>query len=433
MAHYHIIGAGMAGLACGVKLADKYLGADDNISLYEAAPQAGGRCRSFSDGVLECEIDNGNHLLLSGNYAAMEYLDITGASDQLIGPKRAVFPFMDLKNASTWTVEFNPSRFPFWILKKNQRVQGAGLRDHLSLLKLMKAGETDTLGTVIDVDNPLYERLIDPLSVAVINMTPETASAKLMYNVLRETALRGGKVCQPRIARHSLARTFVNPAMEYLKSRGVFVQLGHRLKSVGLKKERVSHLEFSQETIELKEKDIVIMALPPGPANQILDTLKTPLDYSAILNLHFKLETSIEVDWPAPLIGLIGGVSQWVFVRDNIASVTISAGNNLLEMPAAELAQTVWDEISVLFDPQKAKLPPNRVIKEKRATLAQSPELEPHRPSPITQYNNLYLAGDWTDTGLPATIEGAIRSGYKAAKLASERSIKTLSPALISS
>ena len=428
MRHYHIIGAGMAGLASAVKLADKYVRENDNITLYEAAPQAGGRCRSFSDTVLECDIDNGNHLLLSGNYAAMEYLDITGATDQLIGPKRAVFPFMDLSDASTWNIEFNPSRFPVWIFNKKVRVPGASLRDHLSLLKLMKAGEGDTLGNVINVDNPLYERLINPLSVAVINMTPETASAKLMYNVLKETALKGGTVCQPRIARHSLARSFVNPALDYLKSRGVTVHFGRRLKALSFEEGRVSHLEFSQEIVDLKEDDIVILALPPGPTNQIIDTLNTPLDYSAILNLHFKLDAPIEVDWPAPLIGLIGGISQWVFIRDNVASVTISAGNNLLDMPAAELAQTVWNEIFVLFKPQKAKLPPNRVIKEKRATLAQSPELEFHRPSPVTQYKNLYLAGDWTDTGLPATIEGAIRSGYKAARLASERAIKTLSP-----
>jgi len=122
------------------------------------------------------------------------------------------------------------------------------------------------------------------------------------------------------------------------------------------------------------------------------------------------------VDWPAPLIGLIGGTAQWVFVRGSLASVTISAGNDLLSHTSEELAQTVWGEIADLFGIAETPVPPYRVIKEKRATLAQSPELEPHRPAAQTSYDNLYLAGDWTDTGLPATIEGAIRSGYIAAK-----------------
>ena len=108
------------------------------------------------------------------------------------------------------------------------------------------------------------------------------------------------------------------------------------------------------------------------------------------------------------------------FVRDDIASVTISAGNSLLPKPAADIAQMIWDEISFLFEAQSSSLPPNRVIKEKRATLAQTPQLEAVRPAPdFPGYHNLCLAGDWTDTGLPATIEGAMRSGYKAAEIAS--------------
>ena len=101
-----------------------------------------------------------------------------------------------------------------------------------------------------------------------------------------------------------------------------------------------------------------------------------------------------------------------------MASVTISAGNDLLDKLAVDLANEVWNEISPLFDKTAKPLPPYKVIKEKRATLAQSPKLEPYRHTPDTAYKNLYLAGDWTDTGLPATIEGAIRSGYLAAKIA---------------
>jgi len=245
-----------------------------------------------------------------------------------------------------WDIEFNPSALPFWIFNKKARVPDAGVRDHLALLKLMRAGDRQTLDQFIARDNPLYERLIDPLSVAVVNMTPETASAKLMKNVLLETALKGGTACQPRVNIH----------------------MGERLKSLAFKNQSVGDLAFTGRHVLLSPEDKVILALPPGPASQVLETINLPLDYSAIVNLHFKLDDEINVDWPAPLIGLIGGTAQWVFVRGSLASVTISAGNDLLSHTSEELAQTVWGE------------------------------------------------GDWTDTGLPATIEGAIRSGYIAAK-----------------
>ena len=137
MRSYHIIGAGMAGLASAIRLISKYGVSGQSINLYDAAPQAGGRCRSFHDAELDCEIDNGNHLLLSGNYCAANYLDIIEASHELIGPDQAVFPFYDLKTRERWNVEFNPSSIPFWLFKKKSRVRGARLIDHLSLLCLL--------------------------------------------------------------------------------------------------------------------------------------------------------------------------------------------------------------------------------------------------------------------------------------------------------
>ena len=425
MGQYHIIGAGMAGLASAVRLLSKHGVSGHNIHLYEAAPQAGGRCRSFFDSHLDCEIDNGNHLLLSGNYCAAEYLETTGASDQLMGPDRAAFPFMDLKTRKRWDIEFNPSPVPFWLFNKKARVPDAGFFDHLSLLKLMRAGDSETLEHYVPRDNPLYERLIDPLSVAVINMTPETASAKLMRNVLLETTLKGGTACQPRIARHSLTQTLVDPAVKYLTAQGVNIHMGARLKSLGLEGQAVTMLHFTQDDIAILDSDKIIMALPPAPATQMIDAMNIPLDYSAIVNLHFRLGEEINIDWPAPIMGLIGGITQWVFVRDDMASVTISAGNDLLGMKADELAATVWGEIAALFDKDANSIPPNRVIKEKRATLAQTPALESHRPKPDAFFSNLFLAGDWTDTGLPATIEGAIRSGFTAAQIAHKCDVKT--------
>lgn len=407
----HIIGSGIAGLSSAIELTRQ----GRNIVLYEAAPQAGGRCRSYFDPKLNCEIDNGNHLLLSGNTSAANYLKTIGAEDGLTGPDEAIFPFFDIRSHKRWDIKFNASIIPFWLLDKSARVPEASLTQHLALAKLLRAKDHHVIGDFIGKDNPLYERLIEPLSVAVINMPPETASAKLMANVLKETIMKGGKACQPRLAAQSLAKTFIDPALTYLADNHMLVTFSARLKSITHNNGRVTALNFSKQAISIGEDDSIIMALPPEPMGDILDFITAPQDYSSIVNAHFKLEAMIDIDWPAALIGLIGGAAQWVFIRDNLASITISAGDDYLDIKADDLAKRLWAEIAPLLGQDSAPIPPYRIIKEKRATLAQTPALEALRPSCATPLTNLWLAGDWTDTALPATIEGAIRSGVTAA------------------
>ena len=114
----HIIGAGLAGLATAVRLLEQGV----RVTLYEATNQAGGRCRSYLDPVLGITIDNGNHLLLSGNRAALGYLDTIGARDRLIGPSSASFPFIDLATHERWTLRANDGIIPWWIFDRNRRV-----------------------------------------------------------------------------------------------------------------------------------------------------------------------------------------------------------------------------------------------------------------------------------------------------------------------
>jgi len=411
MARTYVIGAGMAGLSAAVELTRQ----GHKVSLFEAAPQAGGRCRSYYDPKLDCEIDNGNHLLLSGNTSAAHYLKTIGAKDGLTGPNEAVFPFIDMRDGKRWDIRFSPSRVPFWLLNKSARVPDASLAQHLALAKMLRAKESHVIADFIDTDNPLYERLIDPLSVAVINMPPETASAKLMANVLKETILKGGKACQPRLAKESLGQTFVEPALDYLATHNTAITFGARLKSIDKNDGHIAALNFAKHTVDIRDGDQVIIALPPEPTGDILDFIDAPQTYSSIVNAHFKLDKPINVDWAAPLIGLIGAAAQWVFIRSNIASITISAGEAYLGETSDALAEKLWVEIAPLLDLDVSQIPPARIIKEKRATLAQTPALEPQRPAATTPLRNLFLAGDWTDTALPATIEGAIRSGVTAA------------------
>ena len=210
----HIIGAGLAGLATAVRLCAQ--GA--HAIVYEATNQAGGRCRSYHDPVLGITIDNGNHLLLSGNRAALGYLDTIGASDRLFGPSTASFPFIDLASKERWTLRANDGRIPWWIFDRNRRVPGTRVRDYLSTLRLLRAPPGAAIRDVIDCKGPLYDRLIGPLLLAALNTEPPPSSAKLAAAVVRETLAAGGRSYRPLFARDGLSAAFVEPAAIELMS-----------------------------------------------------------------------------------------------------------------------------------------------------------------------------------------------------------------------
>src|ERR1700691_5133501 len=123
----HIIGAGLAGLSAALKLSAR----GDDVMVHEATAFAGGRCRSYHDAALGMTIDNGNHLLLSGNRAAFDYLQDIGAADRLVGPPKTQFCFVDLANRERWTLRFNDGRLPFWILDPGRRVPGTRALDYV--------------------------------------------------------------------------------------------------------------------------------------------------------------------------------------------------------------------------------------------------------------------------------------------------------------
>ncbi|MGC2084946.1 MAG: FAD-dependent oxidoreductase, partial [Bradyrhizobium sp.] len=148
-----------------------------------------------------------------------------------------------------------------------------------------------------------------------------------------------------------------------------------------------------------------------------LPGLSVPTKFRAIVNAHFR--TDPPRDLP-PLMGVVGGLVEWLFAFPQRLSVTISNGDRLVDMPREELAIAIWRDVckaAGLPAEQQAQLPPWQIVRERRATFEATPEQNALRPGAKTAFRNLALAGDWTDTGLPATIEGSVRSGDRAADL----------------
>jgi hydroxysqualene dehydroxylase len=405
----HIIGAGISGLSAAVRLAN----VGCKVHVHEATQQAGGRCRSYFDAATDLTIDNGNHLLLSGNRHALAYARSIGTEAGLVGPKRAQFPFVDLSTGQRWQLDLGESRLPLWVFDEARRVPDTGLLDYLALMPLIWAGTGKLVGKTIPCEGTLYQRLVQPLLLAALNVDPPEGSAGLAGAVVRETLLAGGQACRPLIAREGLSAVLVEPAIKLLQDKGASVQFGHELRKFGLASGRVAELRFGGDTVAIGDNEAVILAVPPRPAATLLPGLKTPSKFRAIVNAHFRFDPPRDMP---PITGVVGGLVEWLFAFPNRLSVTISNADRLVDMPREELAQAIWRDVCKAGG-VSGELPPWQIVRERRATFEATPEQNALRPGASTALKNLFLAGDWTDTGLPATIEGSVRSGDRAADL----------------
>jgi len=412
MTRVHIVGAGLAGLSAAVRLA----AAGRRVTVYESSGHAGGRCRSFHDSVLDAQIDNGNHLLLTGNRSAMAYLAQIGAADTLAGPRDAAFPFIDLQSGARWTVRPNAGRLPWWILCPGRRPPGSRAVDFLAALRLRNAAADATVRDLLGNTGALYPAFWEPLAVAALNTPADCAAAAPLWHVLTETFALGAASCRPLIARDGLSASFVDPALAFLARTGADIRFAHRLRDMARRDGRISHLDFAESGVVVQPSDAVILALPPAGLTSVFPDIPVPDGSHAIVNVHFRLDAPPAGKDPATLMGLVGGVAQWLFVRGDIASVTISAADRLADDSAERIAAMTWQDVSRALGLGETPVPRCRVVKERRATFSQTPAAMRLRPGTVTKLANLFLAGDWTGTGLPATIESAIRSGHDAAE-----------------
>jgi squalene-associated FAD-dependent desaturase len=406
----YVLGAGLAGLSASVALA----GRGHRIELIESAGQAGGRCRSYFDSALNQVIDNGNHLVLSGNHATMAYLHAVGSRGMMSGSANADASFVDIRSGERWTISPSDGSIPYWLLDSSRRVPETTPLDYLGLVRLLFARGHRTIAEVLPCRGALWERLLHPFLLAALNTEPRTSSAALAANLIRETFAKGGRAYRPHIATPNLAAAFVDPALRYLGERGASIRLGERVRRIVLAGGTAQALETSDRSIVVAPDDVIIVATPPWVAGEWLPGIAVPNRFSAIVNAHFKIA-------PPPgapaMLGVLGATAEWIFAFPDRISVTVSGADRLVDLSRETLADTLWKDVAAALG-MSAPLPPWQIVKEKRATFAATPEQAARRPKPLTPWRNLILAGDWTATGLPSTIEGAIRSGQRAADLA---------------
>ena len=388
----HVVGAGMAGLACAVTAAR----AGSRVVLHEASAHAGGRCRSFHDERLGRVVDNGTHLVLGANRATMAYCKAVGGHEAMEAAP-AAFPFVDLAQGARWVVE--PGRPP------------ARLDELARALGLPWTGEDTTVAARLGRTRS-YARLWRPLCEAILDTAPAEASARLFARVLRKVLLGGRPAMTPWRFPAGLDAAFVAPALATLAMFGAKLRLQHRLLAAS-----DGSLVFEGDSVTLGPEDRVVLALPPWVAAQLLPGDIPALATGTIVSAHFRVE------WMLPqghFLGVVGAVAQWLSWRGDVLSVTVSAADRLAILPNDEIAALLWADAARALELPPA-LPPFRVLKERRATLVHTPDALRRRPGSTTRFSHLFLAGDWIASPWPCTIEAAVSSGLHAARLALSR------------
>jgi hypothetical protein len=299
-------------------------------------------------------------------------------------------------------------------------VPGTRAIDYAAYARLLLAGRNDTMGALLPCRGALWERLMRPFFLAALNTEPKESSAWLAGHLLRESLAKGGQACRPRIATPTLAAAFIDPALDFLQRKNASVRLGERLRAIVPGPRALLALEFPDATIPLGPRDSVVLAVPPWTARDLVPGLSAPDEFRAIVNGHFKMAAPAHLpnkEGTPPILGVIGGTAEWIFSFHDRISVTVSGADAIVDRDREDLAKTLWADVCKALK-LSAPLPAWQIVKEKRATFAATPAQDAKRPAAATQWKNLFLAGDWTQTGLPATIEGAVRSGDKAAALA---------------
>lgn len=434
-----VLGGGCAGLAAATALAEQ--GA--SVRLLEARRVLGGRSRSWIDSETGDVEDNGQHLVLGCYEEFLAFVRRSGGMAELRFQER---PKITLLEPGGRACRFAPGRLPspldlFWGLL---RLRGFPLRDALGARSVLRDLQTAPQGADRTVAQWLDElgqsaearrRFWDPLVLATLNLAPDEGPRSLLVEVLRRALLGGAGALRVGLPRRGLGPLIVEPARRYLEGRGALVRVGAPV--AGLEWEAAGRFSAARTRDgERHRAGAAVLAVPHREAAALLDGRADGFDHrcaaalasSSIVAVHLWFDRAVS---PHEMAGLIDSPIHWVFDRGRIGgarrpgylALVTSAADEMARKERRRVGEIALQEVRRFFPGARgAQLRRVRVLKERRATPAFGPDQQRLRPAVRTSVPNLCLAGDWTATGLPATLEGAAASGHRAARiLAGER------------
>jgi squalene synthase HpnD len=428
-----VLGAGYAGLAA----ANELILRGHDVTLIEGRALLGGRAHSFVDTKSGLVLDNGQHILMGCYHETLGLLRQLGVMDRLYSPPRMAVPFVSTKGRTVLAATAPEPLHLLSALLGYGELSGADKFAAIKLAVRLRLGQgahaDETVETWIrrwgQTPN-LIRALWEPLCIAALNEPVGTASAQLFATVIRRSFLAGAADSSILLSRVGLSELFAPEVRCLLEMCRSTIRV--QVPVTGLRFEGTSLREIKLGNGSSLQPEAVVSALPWHvlrgllPAESKLAQACGQIHAAPIVSLHLWLDRPILDE---PFVGLLDSPVHWVFSRDHIhgpnpvgqeghvITAVVSGARNLVDMTGPELEELTLKELTRLL-PESAgvRVLHRMVYKARSATFAATPATEPLRPAATTEWSNLWLAGDWTNTGLPATIEGAVVSGIRAGR-----------------
>lgn len=423
-----VVGGGVSGLSAAVALSASGI----PVLLLEQRGTLGGRAVSYTDTTTGDTFDNGQHVLIAGYRRTMAFLDVIGSRSLVRIQSRPALP---LYHPRKGFVEFRLSRLPspLHLLWAALTTTVLDSRDRLpflaagtSLLRGDKANALERMtieqwlrGT--HQTGHAIQAFWDPLAVAIMNERIDRAPAGTFVRALREAFLGGWSNSALAIPLVGLSQLFAEPARAFIESHGGSVRCSRDVRRVLADQGRVSGIQLRDGS--MIPCSVVILAVPAGSVSTLLpDGLPPPAGLpilhevggSPIVSVHLWFENSF---MDRDILGLIGRQTHWIFRKPRSVSAVISAAYESVGLSNEALLRLVVEDLRWVYGRAVGDPYHSVVVREKRATVSLQAGSHDLRPGAKTAISGLFLAGDWTATGLPATIEGGIQSGETAAGL----------------
>jgi squalene-associated FAD-dependent desaturase len=424
-----VVGGGWAGLSGAVTLCTRKV----PVLLLEAARQLGGRARSVRIG--EQVYDNGQHLMVGAYESVLTLMQQVGIDVDAAFERLPLT--LQLYRGKKLSLRLRAPRLPapLHLLVALVGARGLSVNEQFRairfgrrLLRLdIRPGDDISVQALLhsQAQTPgLIRKLWDPLCIAMLNTPANLASARLFVRALQIAFGGLNRHSDLLLARRELSALLPTPCTDFLERQGAHLELGQRVTDLAIDDRGVQSVHIGNRVIPCQH---LILATPHvisrrllsrHPALQALADQLSGLGHEPVTTVYLQYPPATRL--PFPLVGLENSITQWVFDRrvcnqPGLMAVVISARGEHQHLPTAELVDRVAAELAASFrrwpTPQHSQ-----VLREKRATFCARVGVDAIRPANRTPVNGLWLAGDYTATGLPATLESAVRSGRSAAE-----------------
>jgi squalene-associated FAD-dependent desaturase len=427
--HAVIIGAGWAGLAAAIELSR----AGIRVTLIEAARQAGGRARCVE--TQDMAFDNGQHLMLGAYSEMLRLLRVIGVPEEQVFHRRPLRLEMRTPRQEAMCIEFPALPAPWHVVAGFARAKGLSASERYRALALCTqlffsgfklAKDLSVAAWLQDAKQPerLIKALWEPLCLAALNTPLDQASAQTFIHVLHEAFAGERRDADMLFPRVDLGAVFPQPALEFIRAHGGTLRFGERVMSLQISDGRITGVITRQGVIHA---DHVVMAAAPSEALRLMQPQPLLHDIARQLAmLCYEPICTVYLQYPAgiglgcEMLGLLDGTGQWLLDLESAGhpgrmALVISGPGPHMTQDNAALCADVTAQISAHY-PNWPAPTHSLVIREKRATFSCHADVAALRPRTRTAVTGCWLAGDYTDTGLPATLEGALRSGVRAAR-----------------